>query len=135
MSTFYECYTFIFYVIVFYLFFYFCIHFRIGLNIATRPLVWLIISLCLNLICGLGLLLWKEEIDEVELYMPIGSVFRKDAEWVKEYFRDDLRHESVIVTAPNVLDPEVLRSVHRRSWIIRVSAKVLFHINAHFFLR
>ncbi|XP_011693450.1 PREDICTED: patched domain-containing protein 3-like isoform X2 [Wasmannia auropunctata] len=43
--------------------------------------------------------------------MPINSVFRKDAAWVKEHFRDDLRHESVIVTAPNVLDPEVLRSI------------------------
>ena len=89
--------------------------FRIGYNIATKPWLWLIISLCLNLVFGLGLLLWREEIDEVELYMPIDSVFRKDAAWVKEHFRDDLRHESVIVTAPNVLDPEVLRSVHRRS--------------------
>ncbi|XP_011693441.1 PREDICTED: patched domain-containing protein 3-like isoform X1 [Wasmannia auropunctata] len=84
---------------------------RIGFSIATKPWLWLIISLCLNLICGLGLLLWREEIDEVELYMPINSVFRKDAAWVKEHFRDDLRHESVIVTAPNVLDPEVLRSI------------------------
>ncbi|XP_011632112.1 patched domain-containing protein 3-like isoform X2 [Pogonomyrmex barbatus] len=84
---------------------------RIGLSIATKPWLWLIISLCLNLIFGFGLLLWKEEIDEVELYMPIDSTFRKDAAWVKEHFRDDLRHESVIITAPNVLDPEVLRSI------------------------
>ncbi|XP_071561671.1 patched domain-containing protein 3 isoform X2 [Temnothorax nylanderi] len=84
---------------------------RIGFSIATKPWVWLIISLCLNLICGLGLLLWREEIDEVELYMPIGSVLRKDAAWVKENFRDDLRPESLIITAPNVLDPEVLRSI------------------------
>ncbi|XP_018402992.1 PREDICTED: patched domain-containing protein 3-like isoform X2 [Cyphomyrmex costatus] len=83
----------------------------IGFNIATKPWLWLIISLCLNVVFGLGLLLWKEEIDEVELYMPLDSVFRKDAAWVKEHFRDDLRHESVIVTAPNVLDPEVLRSI------------------------
>lgn len=108
-----------FYIFIFNLtvfdFLYFRISFRIGFSIATKPWLWLIISLCLNLICGCGLLLWKEEIDEVELYMPIDSVFRKDAAWVKEYFRDDLRHEIVIVTAPNVLDPEVLRSVHRRS--------------------
>ncbi|XP_011861607.1 PREDICTED: patched domain-containing protein 3-like isoform X1 [Vollenhovia emeryi] len=84
---------------------------KIGLSIATRPWLWLIISLCLNLICGFGLILWREEIDEVELYMPVDSIFRKDAAWVKEYFRDDLRHESLIVTAPNVLDPEVLRSI------------------------
>ncbi|EZA53730.1 hypothetical protein DMN91_007862 [Ooceraea biroi] len=84
---------------------------RIGLSIATKPWLWLIISLCLNLVCGFGLLLWKEEIDEVELYIPIGSIFRKDAAWAKEHFRDDLRHESILVTAPNVLDLEVLRSI------------------------
>ncbi|XP_014480960.1 PREDICTED: patched domain-containing protein 3-like [Dinoponera quadriceps] len=87
------------------------IFYRIGLSIATKPWLWLIISLCLNVICGFGLLLWKEKVNEVELYMPIGSVFRKDAAWVKEHFRDDLRHEIIIVTAPNVLDPEVLRSI------------------------
>ncbi|KAL6427288.1 hypothetical protein ACFW04_008694 [Cataglyphis niger] len=87
------------------------IFYRIGLSIATKPWLWLIISLCLNLVCGLGMLLWKEEIDEVELYMPMDSVIRKDAAWVKEHFRDDLRHESIIIVAPNVLEPEVLRSI------------------------
>ncbi|XP_011151061.2 patched domain-containing protein 3 [Harpegnathos saltator] len=87
------------------------IFYRIGLSIATKPWLWLIISLCLNIICGFGVILWREEVDEVELYVPIGSVFRKDAAWVKEHFRDDLRHESIIVIAPNVLDPEVLRSI------------------------
>ncbi|CAL1688249.1 unnamed protein product [Lasius platythorax] len=87
------------------------IFYRIGFSIATKPWLWLIISLCLNIVCGLGLLLWKEEIDEIELYVPMDSVIRKDANWVKEHFRDDLRHESIIVAAPNVLDPEVLRSI------------------------
>lgn len=72
-------------------------------------------TLCLNLVCGLGLLLWKEETDEVELYVPTDSVIRKDALWVEEHFRDDLRPENIIIVAPNILDPEVLRSVHRRS--------------------
>lgn len=125
-------YYFLFHLLIFLLFLFSCIFFRIGFSIATKPWLWLIISLCLNIVCGLGLLLWKEEIDEIELYVPMDSVIRKDASWVKEHFRDDLRHESIIVAAPNVLDPEVLRSVHRRSWIIRVSTKVLFHINAQF---
>lgn len=87
------------------------IFYRIGFSIATKPWLWLIISLCLNLVCGLGLLLWKEEIDELELYVPMDSIIRKDATWVKEHFRDDLRHESIIIVAPNVLEPEVLRSI------------------------
>ncbi|XP_029156681.1 patched domain-containing protein 3-like isoform X1 [Nylanderia fulva] len=87
------------------------IFYRIGFSIATKPWLWLIMSLCLNIVCGLGLLLWKEEIDELELYVPMDSIIREDASWVKEHFRDDLRHESIIVVAPNVLDPEVLRSI------------------------
>ncbi|XP_012234648.2 patched domain-containing protein 3 [Linepithema humile] len=87
------------------------IFYRIGYSIATKPWVWLMISVCLNLVCGFGLLLWKEEVDEIELFMPVGSIFRKDAVWVKEHFRDDLRHESILVTATNVLDPKVLRSI------------------------
>ncbi|KAL0119259.1 hypothetical protein PUN28_009682 [Cardiocondyla obscurior] len=84
---------------------------RIGFSIATKPWAWLLAALCLNVVCGFGLLLWKEESDQVELYMPIDSIFRKDAVWVKENFRDDLCYENLIVTAPNVLDPEVLRSI------------------------
>lgn len=61
------------------------------------------------------MLLWKEEFDDVELFVPNDSVIRTDAAWVASHFRDDFRYESIIVTAPNVLEPEVLRSVHRRS--------------------
>ncbi|XP_072753049.1 patched domain-containing protein 3 isoform X2 [Anoplolepis gracilipes] len=87
------------------------IFYQIGFSIATKPWLWLIISFCLNLVCGLGLLFWKEEIDPVELYMPIDSVIRKDAMWVKEHFREDLRHEDIMITAPNVLDVEILRTM------------------------
>ncbi|GAB1864647.1 Patched domain-containing protein 3 [Camponotus japonicus] len=87
------------------------IFYRIGFSIATKPWLWILMTLCLNLVCGLGLLLWKEEIDEIELYLPMDSAIRKDALWVKEHFRDDLRHESIIIVAPNILDPEVLRSI------------------------
>nr|XP_012227308.1 PREDICTED: patched domain-containing protein 3-like [Linepithema humile] len=87
------------------------IFYRIGYSIATKPWIWLTTCVCLNLVCGFGLLLWREEVDDIELFMPVGSIFRKDAAWVKEHFRDDLRHESILITAPNVLDPKVLRSI------------------------
>nr|XP_012227494.1 PREDICTED: patched domain-containing protein 3-like [Linepithema humile] len=87
------------------------IFYRIGYSIATKPWVWLMISVCLNFVCGFGLLFWREETDDVELFLPDGSTIRKDAAWVKEHFRDDLRYESILITAPNVLDPKVLRSI------------------------
>ncbi|XP_046427563.1 patched domain-containing protein 3-like isoform X1 [Neodiprion fabricii] len=88
------------------------IFYRIGVSIATRPWLWLIISFCISAVCGPGFLFWAEEVDDVELFMPLDSIVRADAAWVKEHFRDDLRYESIIVTAPNVLDSEVLQALY-----------------------
>lgn len=60
---------------------------------------------------SLGLLFWKEELDNVELFMPANSHVRHDAAWVDRNFRDEMRFESVIVEAENVLTPSVLASV------------------------
>lgn len=89
--------------------------YRIGLSIGKRPWLWLLVCFCINCICAPGLIFWREELDDIELFVPEDSIIRNDAAWVKTHFRDDFRYESIIVTAPNVLEPEVLRSVHRRS--------------------
>lgn len=91
------------------------VFYRIGLSIGKRPWLWLLVCFCINCICAPGLYFWREEFDDIELFVPENSVIRSDAAWVKTHFRDDFRYESIIVTAPNVLEPEVLRSVHRRS--------------------
>ena len=54
---------------------------------------------------------WREEVDDVELFIPLNSIVRLDATWVKNNFRDDLRYESIIVTAPNIFEPEVIHAV------------------------
>ncbi|XP_043256919.1 patched domain-containing protein 3-like [Colletes gigas] len=89
------------------------IFYRIGLNIGKRPWLWLLVSFCINCVCAPGMLFWKEELDDIELFLPDDSVIRDDAAWVKTHFRDDFRYESIIVTAPNVLEPEVLRSISK----------------------
>ncbi|CAL7946435.1 unnamed protein product [Xylocopa violacea] len=89
------------------------VFYRIGLSIGKRPWLWLLVSFCMNCICAPGLLFWREELDDIELFMPENSVVRNDAVWVKTHFRDDFRYESIIVTAPNVLEPEVLRSISK----------------------
>lgn len=81
------------------------------MSIGNKPWLWLIASLCISGVCGPGMLLWHEEIDEVKLFIPVNSVLRSDAAWVRNHFKDELRYESIIVTAPNVLDPEVIRMV------------------------
>ncbi|XP_008554169.2 patched domain-containing protein 3 isoform X1 [Microplitis demolitor] len=85
---------------------------RIGLSIGNKPWVWLIASLCISGVCGPGLSLWREEVDPIKSFIPVDSIIRKDAAWVKEHFNGDLRYESIIVTAPNVLDPQVLEAIN-----------------------
>ncbi|XP_034935423.1 NPC intracellular cholesterol transporter 1-like [Chelonus insularis] len=87
------------------------IFYRIGLSIGNKPWLWLIASLCISGACGPGLFFWKEGVDDVELYIPENSVVRSDAMWVKENFKNDLKYESIIITAPNVLEPEVLYAI------------------------
>ncbi|KOC68201.1 Patched domain-containing protein 3, partial [Habropoda laboriosa] len=89
------------------------VFYRIGLSIGKRPWLWLLVAFCINCLCAPGMIFWKEELDDVELFVPQDSVIRTDADWVKTHFRDDFRYESIIVTAPNVLEPEVLRSISK----------------------
>jgi len=82
-----------------------------GKAIGTRPLLFLLLSLTICLASSLGLVFWKEEVDDVQLFMPVDSHVRRDASWVERNFRDEMRFESVIVEAENVLTPAVLASV------------------------
>ena len=56
--------------------------------------------------------------DEIQLFMPKDSNIRVDASWVEENFRDELRFESVIVEADNVLTPPVLAAVSQIAVIL-----------------
>ncbi|XP_066595690.1 patched domain-containing protein 3-like isoform X2 [Prorops nasuta] len=87
------------------------IFYRVGLSIGKKPWQWILFSIGVSLVCGPGLSLWKEELDDVELFLPKDSQVRYDAAWVKEHFQHDLRYESIIVTAPNVLEPQVLQTI------------------------
>ncbi|GLH16929.1 Uncharacterized protein GBIM_21783, partial [Gryllus bimaculatus] len=81
---------------------------RLGLCLGTHPLKALCGSLAACLAASFGLLLWHEELNDVELFMPRDSHVRRDAAWVQANFEDEMRFESVIVEADNVLDPAVL---------------------------
>ncbi|KAJ4445677.1 hypothetical protein ANN_12361 [Periplaneta americana] len=81
---------------------------RTGKAIGTRPVLFLLVSLTLCVATSLGLVFWQEEVDDVQLFMPATSHVRRDAAWVESHFRDEMRFESVIVEADNVLTPSVL---------------------------
>ncbi|PBC29212.1 Patched domain-containing protein [Apis cerana cerana] len=104
----------------------------IGLSIGKRPWLWLLVCFCINCICAPGLIFWREELDDIELFVPQDSIIRNDAAWVKTHFRDDFRYESIIVTAPNVLEPEVLRSISKIEQAVK-SIVIRFSLNYRYF--
>ncbi|KZC10954.1 PREDICTED: patched domain-containing protein 3-like [Dufourea novaeangliae] len=91
----------------------------IGLSIGKRPWLWLLVTFVMNCVCIPGMLLWKEAVDDVEMFVPDDSIVRADATWVRNHFHDEFRYESIIVTAPNVLEPEVLRSISKIEQIVK----------------
>lgn len=57
---------------------------------------------------GGGLFFWTEERDDVALWTTEDSPIRVNSRWVDEHFSHDHRYESVIISADNILQVDVL---------------------------
>lgn len=88
-----------------------CFSFRLGLRIAQRPLKWLIGSTIVVLVSLSGLYSFHQEKNPMKLWVPQDSDFVHDTEWMIQQFGQGLRLETMILTANNVLEPEVLAEV------------------------
>nr|XP_033338744.1 NPC intracellular cholesterol transporter 1-like isoform X2 [Megalopta genalis] len=80
----------------------------LGLKIARRPLKWLICSIVIVLISLSGLHSFHQEKNPMRLWIPQDSDFVRDTDWMIDQFGQGLRLESMILTADNVLQPEIL---------------------------
>uniref|UniRef100_A0A1B0D602 SSD domain-containing protein n=1 Tax=Phlebotomus papatasi TaxID=29031 RepID=A0A1B0D602_PHLPP len=101
-----------------------------GFLVATNPWRTIIFSWSTVLLCSLGFICFHTERDPMKLWIPRGvtlnywtfitisrlilfsfwpeSRFLKDTEWLIHSFEEGFRTELALVTAPNVLEPEVL---------------------------
>lgn len=84
---------------------------RLGLRIARRPLKWIIGSAVIVLISLSGLYFFHQEKNPIRLWVPQDSEFVRDTEWMFEKFDQSLRLENMILTADNILEPEILAKV------------------------
>ncbi|XP_071449211.1 patched domain-containing protein 3-like [Hetaerina americana] len=85
--------------------------FRLGQVVGRSPGITLAVSMLVCAASGSGIIFWQEEVSDVELFMAKDSEVRVDAQWVETYFRDDIRYESVIVVADNILSPRTLSAI------------------------
>lgn len=87
------------------------VFFRLGLRIARSPLKWIIGSAVIVLISLSGLYFFHQEKNPIRLWVPQDSEFVRDTEWMFEKFDQSLRLENMILTADNILEPEILAKV------------------------
>ncbi|XP_065576700.1 patched domain-containing protein 3-like isoform X2 [Artemia franciscana] len=89
------------------------VFFRLGYQFAYRPWWTIFTALVFCGILGSGLLNWREETDDVNLWTTENSQVRKSAKWVAQHFTDDIRYETMIIEADNVLRPDVLKFIQQ----------------------
>jgi len=88
-----------------------------GRLVAKYPLSFIFITLLIPALSAIGLLNFRTENNPYKLWIPQDSDYLRNHEWLWAHFPDDIRFNSVIITADNVLTPEVLKKllyVHRK---------------------
>lgn len=86
--------------------------YELGLRIARSPLKWIIGSAVIVLISLSGLYFFHQEKNPIRLWVPQDSEFVRDTEWMFEKFDQSLRLENMILTANNILEPEILAKLN-----------------------
>ncbi|GAB0092699.1 NPC intracellular cholesterol transporter 1 homolog 1b-like [Sergentomyia squamirostris] len=81
---------------------------RLGFVVASNPWRTILLSWMIVAFCSLGFLNFYTERDPMKLWIPKNSKFLKDTKWLVTSFEEGFRAELVLLTAPNVLDREVL---------------------------
>ena len=89
---------------------------------ASHPKKAIVAAILICIITSLGNLCWYEELDEVELFLSQDSTIRKNSIWVRENFPDDIRFESMIIVADNIIRPDIFQAV-----------SVIYHISYYIY--
>ena len=66
---------------------------------------------------------FHQEKNPIRLWVPQDSEFVRDTEWMFEKFDQSLRLENMILTANNILEPEILAKVFILSFFILLQQK------------
>lgn len=86
--------------------------FRIGVFVARHPWRTIIATLTFVLISCVGLLRFHIEKNPLKLWVPPDSDFYYDTNWYIDTFGTGFRLQRIIITADDVLQPDILKSIH-----------------------
>lgn len=77
----------------------------------SKPVETIALCWALVIVCSLGGLRFYQEKNPMKLWVPPDSQFARDSEWLIKTLELGFRQEIIILTAPNVLVPEVINQV------------------------
>ncbi|KAL1497076.1 hypothetical protein ABEB36_008097 [Hypothenemus hampei] len=83
--------------------------YKLGVAIGTHPVRMIIISWIAVAICALGLVRFRMEKNPLKLWVPPGTTFIRDSEWLMSTFQRGFSDEAVSIVADDVLTPETVQ--------------------------
>jgi hypothetical protein len=87
-----------------------------GYQVAKYPYFAIFGCLIFATLCGLGLLNFREETDQIELWVPKNSAFYSNIQWLNKNFPSDNRFQQyMLVTTDDsdILTPDNLKLLNR----------------------
>merc|ERR1712130_376313 len=82
-----------------------------GRLVARRPWTTIFVSIALCSITAVGFLSFDRQTNWVDLWVDQTLDSKVQSDWLNENFPPELRQHSIILTAPNVLTPNVLKAI------------------------
>ena len=88
--------------------------YRWGIIVASNPWCVILVSVLFSFICSLGLINFTSETDPNKLWIPKGSSYLDNKEWLSRNFPQDKRVQTLIFQAEhddNILSPKALKEM------------------------
>ena len=96
-----------------------------GIIVANRPWLVIALSILLTCLCSIGLINFTSETDPNKLWIPNGSSYLKNKQWLSENFPQDKRVQTIIFQSQsyeNILSPQSLKemmALHKKISMLR----------------
>lgn len=98
--------------------------FRIGFTVASNPWTTILLSMLCVIACSCGLFKLRLEKDPLKIWTPEKTKFYRDTQWLTKNFENGYREQTILLTADNVLHPNVLKKIGIiRKSIINIGVK------------
>nr|CAH7737017.1 unnamed protein product [Callosobruchus chinensis] len=95
------------------------IFYKLGIYVGSHPLRTILICWIVVFLGALGFLRFQQEKNPLRLWVPPHTSFVRDSEWLMKTLEKGFREEAVMLTADDVLTPEVMQRLSELDFRVR----------------